>query len=140
MFAHLVFNWWDRVRSMFEAPDPIVEVECPADRDEIQLHLGGEGSPSRADQPALRLSAFVNHLLAAPKRAAAGPMLASLSFGLHGEEGSSGYVVNVPTKSVTVALDPKERRVILRLAGTRLQESRMTTSVGGSKVVLRDFA
>ena len=66
VFAYLVFNWWDKIKTMFERPDPLVEVQWSDEHDEIKLHIGGGASPPRTDQPALHSRAGV--LMSFPKR------------------------------------------------------------------------
>ena len=118
VYAHLVFGWWDRVRSAFGQPDPIVEVEASADPAETRLHLGGAASPRRENEEPLTLRAFTSALHAlAPD--AADALYASLSFELTEGDETFLYVMNVPVRSMRVTFDRKRERVLLQIRGVR---------------------
>lgn len=119
VYAYLVFDWRDRIRALFSEPDPVVDVEWSDEHDEIKIHLGGDVSPLRANDPPMQAGAVVRQLLAAPMRAAAGPMYACLSLEMPREGEVYSMILNVPIRSVDIRLDRKKQRVLIRFTCAR---------------------
>ena len=109
--VHLVYNWWDRIRSLFEEPSALIDVDASEENQEIKFHLGEPSSPP------LTLEAFVGDLRELSEEQASGDIYASISFDLPEGDEQIHYVMNVPTRSLQVKLDRKRQQVVLTLVG-----------------------
>lgn len=133
VFATILDDWRDRLRSWFRSPDPVVEVERSVERSELKIHLGGEASPARGSDEPMTLSAFVSALRKVPPEAASDPIVVSMSLALP-EQPETRLTLNVPTRSVTCRVERRRGRVVLSFrSAVGAAQRRAAQLAGGSR-------
>lgn len=101
--AHIVFNLFDRLRSLFIEPDPVFAIESSTDPNELKFLM-------RESERALTAKEMSDALLALSESAAAAPMIATVVLSVVDDQ---RFTVNIPARSAAVRVDRRRRRVIL---------------------------